>query len=154
MATVFLCIHRNISDATWTWIRFKSPATRLLVKQPGQADIKKIYKLHITDPFWRESNVTSGFPSQRASNAENFPICHDVTMNISKTDISTSSISKLASLRRQQWHYCPCHLFVSFKSIGILLIMFKFVPFCRTNIGLSEPVFAPLLPIASFTKFL
>ena len=117
---------------------------------------KKIYELHITNPMWRESTVTSGFPSQRASKAENFPSCHVVNMKPSKAGISLSSISNPPSQRRAKWHYCPCYLFVSYKSIGTLHITFKFVPFCGTNIGLSELMLVPLsdrsLVLQSFVR--
>ena len=54
--------------------QLRSPGIWLFAKQSFQAHNKETWKLIITGPLWGESTVTSGFPSQRASNAENIPM--------------------------------------------------------------------------------
>ena len=58
----------------WTWLCFKSPASRLFTQALIQAQIKKRSKLSVTDLCEGNSSVTGEFPAQRASNAKNVSI--------------------------------------------------------------------------------
>ena len=70
---VFYLKYLNLGTSLWARWRLKSPAPRLFAQALVQAHIKTP-KLHVTDLCEEKPLVTGGFPSQRASNVENFSI--------------------------------------------------------------------------------
>ena len=58
----------------WARLRLKSPASRLFAQPFAQAPIKENTEAGRHWPLWGESTGDRGFPSQRASNAENVSI--------------------------------------------------------------------------------